>query len=1726
MDGRQFSLFIEIIKVTLAVPSLFFYLLFSQAAFAQPPVEGLIAHWSFDEGSGTTAQDSAGNNTGTLYNGPSWVTGRAGYALSLDGINDYVEINDNNDLDLTGGEFTLSAWIYPESYGGGLNGRIIDHGGGSEGSGGWSLLVNDYQNSSNLRLSTKDENTWNHIYSNINSIGLNTWQHVAVTMGSGTVTFYVNGQIAGQASDVPAPTDRNSPVRIGMRATDVLRAFTGVIDDVRMYDRALSYQEIINLYNLFPPLSDTTPPVISNGQPVGVLPLETSAATLSVTTDEASICKYSLSPDTPYSSMGDTFLNGGTTHTHPISGLEYVQSRTYYIRCRDQSGNSSTTDYPVSFSFDRTVYSVSTSGSDGNPGTDALPLKTIQRAIHYAGGNNSDDIIIKVASGTYYENISIVCCSFATTWQLLGGWDSEFNTRDDNPSLTVIDGGGWQRAITINVPELDLTINGFTVKNGFDPVAGGGIAVFPFYHGTMTLNLVNNIIAHNSSGSAGGGVYISSKEHASTTLTLDNNVIANNHADYNGGGVCVLAEDSAGTAVTFIDNIVIGNSAMFDGGPQSVCGDGQEGSVCGDGGGIYLRSLSGSTITSTFIDNAITDNSSAYFGAGVFAYAESGATLAADFTHNRITGNNAPYLGGGVYLHSASSSTLTTGFTDNTISGNAAAIHGGGVYELSSQGATFSSSFTNNKIEKNSADHDGGGVFIWGTAVSTSAHNVITGNTAYRGGGMYATEGAVLTFTNDTITENRAVNPGAGIAGDTDTTTEMINTIIWGNDFTDAEQSGTGNVNISHSDIGSGTYNDDGTNFNTTPLFSAAGHWDNNGTPLDTADDIWIPGNYHLSSSSPLINKGDNSAVNGIGSDFEGDPRIMYGTVDIGADEHVFSLIKSDIVPQIDGDASEYAGTDSITFTSSTGDNSVTLKALWNDEALYLAHVVSDTKLNASITARDGNIMNEDSAGFMIDTLNNDGGSEDPDTPYMLEDDYLMLVNIRNAQYDSRGTLTGAPTTSWDGSWQSAVQFSGTVNDNSDIDTGYTVEMKIPWTDMYTPAPSGDPPARIGFLLYDKDDSYCDVDAAGTYIDAEYFTHTQNEQGDFSEETALGGYLNSGYLKSLLPQSQNIFTDQVPLNAYVPATPYEIGVRWTSDVDGYVTGVRFYKHSSNTNTHKGRLWQGPTLLANTTFVLDNPSASGWQTVYFDSPVFINAGVTYTVTINRVSGYYYQNNNYFGAVNNPPLHVSAGQSGVYRSGPASSFECPPPCTPAQYPDTPINSNYWVDVVFAQSVPSCSDITGREYKKYELEFPAGTYTVWLRGYAVTGADTVLVGVDDSCVGTYEFTTKNQWAWSNTAVAGANSTGALSSGTHHIDIWSRQADVLIDGIYLTTGDENPTDVSHGKEIDPANCSTSSYAMWPETGGTAVENASNWQEVRLSVLTYYYCDYDHDGHMASVPSSACVGTGCQPVSCRLEAGTDCDDNDFYEHPGQAWYKDADNDEHSDGTSDLTSCTRPPGYKAVLELMSVSDDCNDTDAFIYPWAPEIWYDGVDQDCDGWNDYDRDMDYYVHENWNAEAGGLSTGTDDCNDMDPAIHPDTRWCPDADGDGFGNPAVCFVQCSQPDNFVMNNLDCNDNDPNIYPGGPSVRMFGGIFSYFFLIQEAYDAAHTGDTIQCQDALYTEDLFFDLDKSVFLEGGYDCAYSITTGTTTLNGSITITDGAATIENIELQPSFDYKY
>ncbi len=135
----------------------------------------------------------------------------------------------------------------------------------------------------------------------------------------------------------------------------------------------------------------------------------------------------------------------------------------------------------------------------------------------------------------------------------------------------------------------------------------------------------------------------------------------------------------------------------------------------------------------------------------------------------------------------------------------------------------------------------------------------------------------------------------------------------------------------------------------------------------------------------------------------------------------------------------------------------------------------------------------------------------------------------------------------------------------------------------------------------------------------------------------------------------------------------ELGVKFSSDTDTAIDGIRFYKGPLNTGTHVGNLWSSSgALLASATFT--DESASGWQSVRFSAPVPISAGATYTASYYAPNGGYAADRNYFaGPRDFGSMHTPA-DAGVFSYGASSSHPS----------STYESSNYWVDVMVASVV----------------------------------------------------------------------------------------------------------------------------------------------------------------------------------------------------------------------------------------------------------------------------------------------------------------------------------------------------------------------------------------------------------------------------------------------------------
>lgn len=247
--------------------------------------------------------------------------------------------------------------------------------------------------------------------------------------------------------------------------------------------------------------------------------------------------------------------------------------------------------------------------------------------------------------------------------------------------------------------------------------------------------------------------------------------------------------------------------------------------------------------------------------------------------NNIITDNKADD-GGGIYCHYSSAT-----ITNNIIIGNTALdSRGGGIYCSSS-----SAIITDNIITGNTADKWGGGIYCIGSS-PTIEDNIITENMAYYGGGIYFYYYSSPTIINNTIMNNTADYFGGGISCLYSSPT-ITNTILWDNSAPTGPEIRIGGssppstLTISYSDVEGGQ----------SSVHVEPGSILNWGDGMIDADPLFAdPANndFHLTWDSPCRNTGDNSAVIEL-YDFEGDPRIHDGTVDMGADEfhlHLYQI--------------------------------------------------------------------------------------------------------------------------------------------------------------------------------------------------------------------------------------------------------------------------------------------------------------------------------------------------------------------------------------------------------------------------------------------------------------------------------------------------------------------------------------------------------------------------------------------------------------------------------------------------------------------------------------------------------------------------------------------------------------------------------------------------------------------------------------------------------------------
>ena len=312
-----------------------------------------------------------------------------------------------------------------------------------------------------------------------------------------------------------------------------------------------------------------------------------------------------------------------------------------------------------------------------------------------------------------------------------------------------------------------------------------------------------------------------------------------------------------------------------------------------NGGGIYVRSK---TSAQPYISRCNFSNNSASRGGGIYIEASKAIP---NFSDCIFYSNSADISGGGVY---ADRYTTQPVFNNCSFENNTAGSSGGGIYsrgEGSSSPELTSCRFTNNSSNTGGA--------VWASAESFSKPKLtnctMTNNLADEdGGAIYISAGDVIPhLTNSTIVNNVANRNGGGIfiRSWSETSPQVTNCILWNNSAAGQSSLGTdiylntsNNSKISHSIVTSGgIYIDDGSAIDTMTVFL---HDDP--MLIDTMNN-----DLRLLPTSPAINAGINDSIpDGITTDLDGNPRVRFGTVDIGAYEGVPCISSDTLFVNID----------------------------------------------------------------------------------------------------------------------------------------------------------------------------------------------------------------------------------------------------------------------------------------------------------------------------------------------------------------------------------------------------------------------------------------------------------------------------------------------------------------------------------------------------------------------------------------------------------------------------------------------------------------------------------------------------------------------------------------------------------------------------------------------------------------------------------------------------------
>ncbi len=248
---------------------------------------GLVGEWNFDNcnvANPNDITDSSGNNLhASPINGVTTsTTGKICTALTLDGTNDYAEVADNNLLDISQ-SLTVMTWIHPNSL---------------PGSGLMSILSKDENYEFHIDSSGRIFWWWNNSsgatrsFNSTIAVSTNVWTHVAIVYEAGSQRIVINGVERGTRNYNETLITNNDPLHFGGDQNFAGREFDGLIDEVKIYNRALTTEEI-NGYVISPdPLNRTCPTCSGGGSQTIILSTENTETLGGLSFTDGSLAEY------------------------------------------------------------------------------------------------------------------------------------------------------------------------------------------------------------------------------------------------------------------------------------------------------------------------------------------------------------------------------------------------------------------------------------------------------------------------------------------------------------------------------------------------------------------------------------------------------------------------------------------------------------------------------------------------------------------------------------------------------------------------------------------------------------------------------------------------------------------------------------------------------------------------------------------------------------------------------------------------------------------------------------------------------------------------------------------------------------------------------------------------------------------------------------------------------------------------------------------------------------------------------------------------------------------------------------------------------------------------------------------------------------------------------------------------------------------------------------------